>query len=392
VTPAAAARRLGRPSLEPLELASGMVFGRRRAVDQSSASTGEPRRSPRETLEEILLEALREPPCIVAFSGGRDSSALLAETTRVARAHGLADPVPHTSRFGAAPRTDEAEWQELVISHLGLDEWSRDEVGDELDVLGPLALDVLRRHGVHWPGNIHAFRLILKPAAGRSLVTGNGGDELFNPWNGRRLALLCRARAAPRRHDLRELALALLPNSLLARRPRFRVPWLTAAAAREVGRSYAAAETELHRSWAAAVEEYLRSRYLEVISGITAAMAADEDVHLVEPFYDPRYIRACCAEAPLEGYATRSEAMRRHFGDLLPPRVATRTTKAAFTEVFSGPATRRFAERWDGAGLDPELVDREALRTEWLSPRPDVRSLVPIQAAWLASEQAEVRR
>jgi asparagine synthetase B (glutamine-hydrolysing) len=390
VTAAEAPRGLGPPRLEPLEISSGMVFGQRRTA--SPEAPAQAVRSPRETLEEIMLEALRRPPCIVAFSGGRDSSAVLAEATRVARAHGLADPVPHTSRFAGSPRTEEAEWQEAVISHLGLGEWSRRDVGDELDVLGPLALDVLDRHGVHWPGNVHAFRLILEPAAGGSLLTGNGGDELFNPWDMRRLSLLCRGRALPRRGDLKAIARCLLPAAILGRRRRFRVPWLSEPAAREVGRSYAASETELHRSWAAAVEDYMESRYLEVIAGITAAMAAEENVRLVEPFYDRRYLRACAAEAPLDGYPSRAQAMLRHFGDLLPPAVATRTSKAAFTEVFAGAATRRFAERWDGAGLDPELVDYEALREEWLSARPDVRSLVPIQAAWLASQQPIDRR
>jgi asparagine synthase (glutamine-hydrolysing) len=362
-----------------------MVFGPRRLP---SPPLREPIHAPpRAVLEKILLEALTSPPCIVAFSGGRDSSALLAEATRVARAHGLDDPIPHTTRFMHAERTEESEWQEIVIAHLGLGEWTRSEAADELDALGPLATEVLRRYGVHWPGNIHTFKLILRPAAGGSLVTGNGGDELFGAWSGGRIALLRRARTLPRRDDLRPLALSLLPNSLLARRPRFRVPWLMPAATREVARSYAANETKVRGSWAEEGEDYLQSRYLEVVSGITGAMAADDGVRLVEPFYDPRYVRACCAEAPIEGYGGRAAAMQRHFGDLLPAEVTTRTTKAAFTEVFSGGETRRFAEQWTGSGLDPELVAIEALRAEWLSPVPDVRSLVPIQAAWLASEQ-----
>ena len=53
--------------------------------------------------------------------------------------------------------------------------------------------------------------------------------------------------------------------------------------------------------------------------------------------------------------------------------------------------TRRFAERWTGEGLDLDLVDPEALRAEWLSSAPDVHSLIPIQAAWLAAERAGAR-
>ncbi|HEX8959452.1 MAG TPA: asparagine synthase-related protein [Solirubrobacterales bacterium] len=375
------------PQLEPLEVSSGMVFGRRRTP--SGEVDREPGGDPRSVLERILLEALRRPPCIVAFSGGRDSSAILAEAVRVARAHGLEDPVPCTLRFGDAPRTAEEEWQELVIGHLRLGSWSRREVTDELDALGPIATDVLRRHGVHWPPNIHTFGLMFEVAAGGSLVTGNGGDELFSPWAGHRVALLRRGRALPRRADLRPLARALLPASLLARlsarRGRLRLPWLTPAATDRLSRTYATSLAGIERSWAEALEDYLDSRYLELGLAITGAMARDAGVALVEPFFDSRYVRSVGADAPPEGYASRGAAMARHFGDLLPPRVVGRATKAVFTEVFSGPETRRFAAEWDGSGVDLSLVDPEALREAWLAPVPDLRSLVPLQAAWLAS-------
>ena len=37
-----------------------------------------------------------------------------------------------------------------------------------------------------------------------------------------------------------------------------------------------------------------------------------------------------------------------------------RTTKAAFTNVAWGPEARQFAAKWDGAGVDPWLIDLEA--------------------------------
>lgn len=373
--------------LDPLEVASGMVLGRRHtpAAETDSGPAGDPR----STLEQILLEALQRPPCVVSFSGGRDSSALLAEAIRVARAHGLEDPVPCTLRFGDAPRTAEDEWQELVIRHLGLGEWSKLEVGEELDALGPIALDVLHRHGVHWPPNIHTLRLTLDVAAGGSLVTGNGGDELFSPWAGHRVALLRRGRALPRRGDLRPLARALLPRPLLVRlsmrRGSVSLPWLTSHAARQLSRAYAEDWAKVERRWSETLDEYLNSRYLELAFAITRAMARDAGVALVEPFFDPRYVRAVVADAPAEGYASRTAAMARLFGDLLPSRLIGRGTKAVFTEVFRGPETRRFAAEWDGTGVDASLVDAEALRAAWLAPVPDLRSLVPLQAAWLAS-------
>ena len=59
----------------------------------------------------------------MTFSGGRDSSAVLATATMVARKHGLNDPVPITLRCPAIEEADETASQELVIRHLGIEEW-----------------------------------------------------------------------------------------------------------------------------------------------------------------------------------------------------------------------------------------------------------------------------
>jgi asparagine synthetase B (glutamine-hydrolysing) len=383
VSPADISTPVEVPPLDALEVSSGAVFGRRRTFPDEIERR--PTAGARETLEEILLEGLQRPPCVVAFSGGRDSSALLAEVTRLARKYGLDDPVPYTLRFGNAPRTDETEWQEMVIRHLGLQDWGTRAVVDELDALGPLALDVLRRHGPHWPANAHTFGLLLEPAAGGSLVTGNGGDELFTAWGGRLRTLMLRGKARPRRADLKPLLIPYLPMAVLSRRPRFQLPWLRPDAAGKVARSFATNLKSRHSSWAETLEGYLHSRYYELAVGITAGMAAAADVRLVQPFYDPRYVRSIYADAPREGYPSRAFAMKRHFGDVLPPQLPRRLTKATFTEVFTGPRTRRFAAEWDGSGLDSALVDPERLREQWLSPKPDLRTLVPLQAAWLAN-------
>jgi hypothetical protein len=76
---------------------------------------------PVQVLERLLLEALLEPPCIIGFSGGRDSSALLAVAVQVARREGLDLPVPVTKTYPDVPATDETDWQELVIRWLGVD-------------------------------------------------------------------------------------------------------------------------------------------------------------------------------------------------------------------------------------------------------------------------------
>jgi asparagine synthase (glutamine-hydrolysing) len=80
--------------------------------------------------------------------------------------------------------------------------------------------------------------------------------------------------------------------------------------------------------------------------------------------------------------------MRQLFGDLLPDAVVTRQSKGAFTSAFWGPATKEFAGRWSGAGVDARHVDVEGLRRDWLSERPDFRTSVLLHAAWLDAEGA----
>jgi hypothetical protein len=80
--------------------------------------------------------------------------------------------------------------------------------------------------------------------------------------------------------------------------------------------------------------------------------------------------------------------MQIHFGDVLPPEVAERPTKAVFDELHGGRRIREFAQAWNGEGIDGRLVDVEALRQEWLAPRPEYHSLTALNAAWLASEVA----
>lgn len=374
------------PQLAPLEVSSGMVFGSR--IGSLPASDRQLPPAPRAALERILLKALRHSPCVVAFSGGRDSSALLAEAVRVARAHGLADPIAHTLRLGEAPRSREDEWQEAVVRHVGLREWSKQDVTTQLDLLGPLGASVLRSCGVHWPPNAHTLALLLGAASGGTLITGDGGDELFSGWRWARASLIARGRLRPRRRDMRAMARWLLPEGALARlseaRHPLRLPWLTREAQRRVGIEFAREAAHRQRSWAAALEGHLASRALELALAVLGRMAEDSGARLVQPFFDPAYVRAVAAAAPREGYLHRRAAMEANFGDVLPARLLGRSTKAVFTEAFWGPRSRRFAREWRGGGLDPSLVDAEAVRREWLSPVPDLRSLVPLQAAWLA--------
>src|SRR4051812_32873556 len=186
--------------MSPLEIASGIVMPKWRSprpLPQLPAGM-----TPRAALERAVLLSLRRGRCLVSFSGGRDSSAVLAVAAAVARRESLPLPVPVTHRFPAAAQTDESEWQEEVVRHLGLDDWVRLEIAEELDALGPVATAAVRRHGVMWPGNAYFHVPIFEAATGGTVLTGIGGDEAFMPssWS-RQLDVLAR-RVRPRPRDV----------------------------------------------------------------------------------------------------------------------------------------------------------------------------------------------
>jgi asparagine synthase (glutamine-hydrolysing) len=378
------------PPLDSLEMHSGVIVGYRRTPP-------EPPKEPLHSsgvggaLEELLLPALSRPPCMVAFSGGRDSSVLLAVATEVARRHGLNDPIPLTERFPEHPRTWENEWQEKVVRHLGLSDWEILQIRSELDALGPIARTALLRHGLHWPPNAYGMNVFLRAAGNGSVITGNGGDETFLYLVGRR-AKRASTLQILRMNSIRNLAtylpLELLPKGLKARilaRRVLRLPWLRRGARRDVRRRFLKYNTKDADETPWDLQDFQDRRYLELARSAFSAYSEDTNTLLCEPFFDPRFHQVVMAATPPEGFPSRNAAFAHFFGDLLPPDSIHRTSKAVFTEVFWGQDSKEFARRWDGSGLDHDLVDPDALRMEWAKPRPDLRSITPLQAAWLHS-------
>ena len=374
----------------PLELAAGRMFGQ----DPAAAGIGavdDRATTPLAALERAMVPALRRDPCLVSFSGGRDSSAVLAAATQAARREGLPPPVPVTLRVRNAPRAEESEWQELVVRHLGLREWERYEVGEEMDRVGPLSVSVLRRHGVLYPPNTFLQLPLLEAARGGCLLTGQGGDEVFAGWRWRGHADALARRRRPTALDALRIGYALSPRALRRWRETrsYRLVglvWLRPEAALSASRMVAAARAEQPRSWAGWVDWTARRRSVSAAQWSLSLLASDADTVLVHPLLDPAFLAALARTGGRVGFGDRTAGMRAVFGDLLPDEVLCRPTKAEYGEVFWGSGTREFATRWGGRGVDPELVDPNALRREWLKPRPHEDSAMLLHAAWLAEQ------
>lgn len=385
------AARAAWPALDPLELYSGIIAGRRRSALPAEVDEPDANESPRDVLERLLLEPLTNAPCHVAFSGGRDSSAMLATATHVARRHALPDPIPLTVRMEEHPRTWETEWQELTIKHLGISEWKIVPVVHELDALGEEAQGALRRHGLFWPSQAHSMLIFARNAGPGSLLTGGGGDEVFAGWSQRKVAFRSLLKLRPRRRALKWIAMSSLPQraqtELLLARQRIETPWVRPEVERRLQKEYRERSRRRTKNWGEVLESFIDSRYMEFLRPVLDTFAMDYGVRLLEPFYDPRFIRAISRAAPPEGYANRTAGLRANFSDVLPREVIDRTTKAVFTEAAWGPEARAFAAAWDGRGLDERYVAVKALREEWAKPRPNPRSIPSLHQAWLAAHR-----
>jgi asparagine synthetase B (glutamine-hydrolysing) len=371
--------------MSPLELACGLVLG----VDAPpSARAGDD--SPRSALEHAILPGLRRPPCLVSFSGGRDSSLVLAAATHLARRDGLPDPIPVTNRIRGAALADESRWQEALVGHLRLAAWERREHTDDLDTVGPYAQRVLRRHGLLWPFNVHFHLPLLDLAGGGSLLTGIGGDELFGAAERSRLAAVLTGSARPRRADaLRAagvLAPAVLRERVLARRHPVPFPWLRAPAQRAVARALAATEAREPQRVQSRLRFWRGLRSLRIGAASLELLARDADVRLLHPLSDDGVWNAFGRAARPHGFRDRTDGMRRLFGDLLPDDLLTRSDKATFDDAFWTGRAEAFARQWTGNGVPLSVVDPQALQRHWSSPAPRAQSFSLLQAAWLATE------
>ena len=348
--------------------------------------------SPRLVLEEVIAEALVGPrPSYVAFSGGRDSSAVLALASAVARARDLPLPHPITLRYPGDVESDESSWQELVISHLGLDEWTIIVRKDASTYLDDGVRANLRRRGLIWPAALQLELPELSAASGGMLLTGEGGDEVLGTRRVTPLALMAHFHRRPSAALRRWAADSATPRRATAAAARRDLAGtaleqiLTAEGkAQWVRRRVAEDRRPLH--WGRETLRMARLRVPIVLAHNHQLVADEHDVVVRNPLQDERFLRALAGAGGRWGFAGRTDLMRFLFADLLPDALVRRSTKAHFGAVRWGAAERDFACRWDGDGVSESLLEPEALRAEWLSDRPSGATALALQAAWLNSE------
>lgn len=374
-----------------LEIALSWVPGWRAADSRPAHLIGA-----RRHLEQMLTQALSSGPTFVSFSGGRDSSALLAVAVAVARHEGLPLPVPVTAIHPGSADTDESSWQQLVLDHLGLRDRVEVRMTDREGLLCPAATASLRSGGLAWPAALHLLAPILQAARGGTLMTGEGGDEVLGARRVTPLSLLVRYRRPPDRALVLAAGRALAPGwwqrrvdaRSIARH--HQSPWLTprgveqaaavVAASRSYPLSYQRETWKLHRRCGPAV---LQHNY--------QVIASRAGVRAMHPFLDNQFLAELAHEVGFWGYAGRTDVMRRLFADVLPEVLLSRATKAHFTGTRFGAAEIEFARAWSGSGVNPELVDPDRLRDHWLSGRPRGTSGLLLQAAWLADAGRDQR-
>ena len=347
--------------------------------------------SPRAAIERIVQEALEHPPCVVAFSGGRDSSAVLAVAVAVARRVGLPLPIPVTLVYPGFVEADEQQWRERVLAHVGMSGDCVDGV-EARDVLGNVGLSILKRYGPVWPAMLHGLIPLLELAAGGSLLTGEGGDEVLGAQRITPLVGSVQRRLRPTPRVMRACALTVAPRAVRARSlralPDLSPSWLLPEADRSCRCLIVDDLTASPLRWDRAVRAQPRSRSHVLGFGSMSWLAGTYDVQLRQPFTEPRFVDAFAAAGGRWGFVSRREALEYLVGDLLPGPVLSRTSKAFFNGPTFGPQTREFIGCWTGDGLPEGFADPEALWKEWSSEQPSGGSIPLLQHAWCAANGA----
>ena len=286
-----------------------------------------------------------------------------------------------------------------MIAHLGLTDWLRLELTDELDVLGEFATS-----GAAPPRAALAVQrpLPLLPCSkrreGGSLLTGIGGDEALGSsrW-ARSMAVLSGGRAAATHATCRAWPCSLRRGPFGAR------SWFAAlrspspgSGQRPPGRSRGHGPRTRRpspRGW----HSRLRASRPAARSGWALPslerLAADAAATIAHPLLDPRFLAALAAAGGSVAGLTAPTAMRALFDGVLPSELAVALEQGALRRrVLGRPQpqlspghgpVRRPIRRWSIA---------RALRQVWSQDEPDAHTYLLMQAAWLERQRADATR
>lgn len=366
---------------DSLEVADGWVSG----AERIRLPRGR-RESPRHALEGVLRPLLLNG-CAVSFSGGLDSSLVLAVALQLARREGLPEPAAITTVHPHAPSSEEERWQRAAVDQLRPRDWQRIICPtEEMDLLGPGACEGLLQDGLLWPPTAHTKRVFFRSCSGLVVLTGEGGDEVFGLRRTTRAAQLLRS--AKRRQPVPRAFVAQAARDLLPTRPLSRsadadTPWLTDEALRLLAQP--THKTKREPLGGVAYQEWLIGRRAWRLGAATlGAVARSQGAEYVHPLMHPRVLLAVGRARQGWTALTRSYLLSALFPGVLPDLVLWRRGKAHFGEVLFAEPSRTFARSWDGSGVDQQLVDVVRLQAHWLSEQPHFRSGLLLQQAFLA--------
>lgn len=343
---------------------------------------------PRAALERATSSAFAREKVFVSFSGGRDSSAVLALAVDFARRNGRPDPVPVILRYPGHADADETDWQTMVLRHLGLTGEVVHERRAPQTYLDEEAKRSLRERGLLWPAALHLDHAVFETARGGTLLTGEGGDEVLGPRRITPVTLLLRERRRPSRALMRWALRSLEPRPAAMRRALRELSgtpmseWVDDGTLHDMAAERLRGREPMH--WGDGTRMIISGTIPTVLAHNLAVLCGGFEVDAQHPLLDPGFLHAWAESGGRWGFAGRTDAMRRLFSDLLPEPVLARSTKAHFGSSRWGDAERAFARQWDGTGL-PEQIDPERIRAHWLSERPSGTSALALHAAWLHS-------
>jgi asparagine synthase (glutamine-hydrolysing) len=298
-----------------------------------------------------------------------------------------------TYRF-TAPETDESEFQEFVVRHLGLREWITLDLGEDGDLLSPTTCSELLAGGPMWPPAPLTRAHALRALGGGLWLSGEGGDEVLGP---RRVSYAVRAARSPRVRAAWSGLGELAPKALRIRaaeadyQEHYRAEWLDGELRQRYihdAATLSAAEPLRPSEW---FGYYLARPSVKVGHDAVRAFMAELGLRWEAPLVAPAFLGALTGSVRWHEYRGRRHLLRALFADLLPKAIIDRRGKVAFNAALFGPHTRAFAEEWDGTGV-PAGVDGQWLKNHWQSSEVSAGTAPLLHHVWLRTQEIRSTR